>query len=68
MTTDRTNLPSRVKIEAFSMEAYDRVLALWRQCEGVGLSQADSRQPIEAYLNRNPGMSLIASADGMAVR
>ena len=27
----------------------------------MGVSQADSRQAIEAYLNRNPGMSLIAS-------
>ncbi len=58
---ERTDRQSCVKIEAFSMEAYDRVLALWQQCEGVGLSQADSRQAIEAYLNRNPGMSLIAS-------
>ena len=37
-------------IEAFSIEAYDRVLALWQKCEGVGLSQADSRPAIEAYL------------------
>lgn len=67
MTTQRTDSPSHVEIEAFSIDAYDRVLALWQQCEGMGLSQADSRQAIEVYLNRNPGMSLIASAAGMVV-
>jgi ribosomal protein S18 acetylase RimI-like enzyme len=60
MNTDRADSPGRVEIRAFSMEAYDRVLALWQQCEGIGLSQADSTQAIQAYLQHNPGMSLIA--------
>ena len=44
-----------VDVVPFSIEAYDEVLALWGQCEGVGLSKADSRENIAAYLDRNPG-------------
>jgi ribosomal protein S18 acetylase RimI-like enzyme len=43
----------------FVIEDYDEVYALWQSCEGVGLSSADSRQSIAAYLLRNPGMSFI---------
>jgi ribosomal protein S18 acetylase RimI-like enzyme len=62
MNADGPHNPDRVEVRVFSMDDYDRVLALWRQCEGVGLSQADSRQAIRAYLQRNPGMSLVACA------
>jgi putative acetyltransferase len=56
-----------IEIRPFTMVAYDRVLALWQQCEGVGLSEADSRESIQAYLSRNPGMSFIATGDGAVV-
>jgi len=49
-----------IKISNFTIESYDRVLKLWKQCEGVGLSDSDSRENIQLYLNRNPGFSLIA--------
>jgi ribosomal protein S18 acetylase RimI-like enzyme len=55
------------EILPFTMDAYDRVFALWQQCEGVGLSDADSQASIQAYLTRNPGMSFIAIADGTVV-
>lgn len=47
-------------IVAFDMQAYDDVYALWQRCEGVGLSGADSRNNIAAYLTRNPGLSFTA--------
>jgi ribosomal protein S18 acetylase RimI-like enzyme len=53
----------KIKISKFTIESYDRVLDLWKQCEGVGLSDADSRQNIAGFLDRNPGMSLIAESD-----
>jgi ribosomal protein S18 acetylase RimI-like enzyme len=52
----------KVEIRPLVMDTYGRVLALWRQCEGVGLSEADSPASIQAYLKRNPGMSFIATA------
>lgn len=56
-----------ISISQFKIESYDDVLALWQQCEGVGLSDADSRESIQAYLDRNPGMSFVATADGKVV-
>jgi N-acetylglutamate synthase len=53
-----------IRISNFTIESYDRVLDLWKQCgEGIGLSDSDSRENIQLYLDRNPGMSLIAELD-----
>ena len=42
---------------------YDRVISLWRQCDGVSLRDADSRDGIARYLERNPGLSFVAETD-----
>jgi N-acetylglutamate synthase len=39
---------------------YDAVRALWESTEGVGLDASDERQPIAAYLQRNPNLSRVA--------
>ena len=49
-----------IQIIPFDIEAYDDVLALWEQCEGIGLSDADSWDSIQTYLTRNPDMSFVA--------
>ena len=49
-----------IEIRPLSLGVYDAVFGLWRQCEGIGLSKTDSRENIERYLERNPGMSFIA--------
>ena len=51
------------RISNFTIESYDRVFDLWKRCEGVGLSDSDSRENIQPYLERNSGMSLIAELD-----
>lgn len=56
-----------VEIRPFSIKSYDAVYALWQECEGIGLSQADSRERIKAYLKRNPGMSYIAVSGNVLV-
>jgi N-acetylglutamate synthase len=53
----------KLDILQFDIESYENVFALWKRCEGVGLSDADSPQAIRAYLERNPGMSFLAKAD-----
>ena len=50
----------KVIVEAFKIEAYDQVYRLWKSCDGIGLSAADSRDNIQTYLIRNPGLSLVA--------
>jgi hypothetical protein len=37
-----------VKIQKMSIRDYDEMLALWRQCEGVGLSVGDGRADLLA--------------------
>ena len=49
-----------ITVTEFTMGAYEQVYSLWEACDGIGLSSADSRPNIEAYLERNPGLSLIA--------
>jgi ribosomal protein S18 acetylase RimI-like enzyme len=54
-------------VRALTNEDHDGLLALWRRSPGVGLSAADGPGAIRRYLERNPGMSFIARADGRVV-
>jgi putative acetyltransferase len=56
-----------LSISRFEIDRYDEVLALWKECAGVGLSSADSRNNIGAFLERNPGMSFVAHSDARLV-
>ena len=47
-------------IKEMTIDRYDRVLSLWQAAEGVGLSEADSRKGITAFLERNLGFSFVA--------
>ena len=56
------------EVGPLTIALYDDVFALWERTEGVGLDEdADSREGINAYLARNPGMSFVALADGKVV-
>ncbi len=50
-----------------TMAHYEQVWALWQATEGVGLSRADEPGAIQVYLERNPGLSFVALADGQVV-
>ena len=54
-------------ISKFTIESYEGVYNLWEQCEGVGLSGADSKENINIFLQRNPGMSYLAEVDNKIV-
>jgi ribosomal protein S18 acetylase RimI-like enzyme len=56
-----------ITIEEFTIEAYAQVYSLWENYDGIGLSGADSRAAIQKYLERNPGLSLIAYDDDSIV-
>jgi N-acetylglutamate synthase len=47
-------------IEPMTIADFDEVIALWKNSEGVGLNESDTREAIALYLERNPGLSLIA--------
>jgi putative acetyltransferase len=57
----------KIELQPLTMDAYDRVFALWRECEGIGLSEADSPANIQSYLKRNPEMSFVAVSNGSVV-
>jgi ribosomal protein S18 acetylase RimI-like enzyme len=46
-----------VAIRPMMLDDYDGVMALWQSVDGVGLSQADTREAIGRYLDRNQGLS-----------
>ena len=49
-----------IELKEMTIQDYDQVLALWRGSEGIGLSDADSKESIKRFLGRNPGLSFIA--------
>ncbi len=53
---------NKTAVRPLTIDDYDTVLALWQTSEGVGLSSADTRESIAAYLQRNPGQSFVALA------
>jgi N-acetylglutamate synthase len=53
----------KIRILEFGIDSYERAIALWKQCDGIGLSDADSKVNMGLYLDRNPGMSFVAEID-----
>lgn len=56
-----------VQLAEMTIEDYDEAYALWRTTENVGLSGADEKDDVKAYLARNPGLSLVARCDGKLI-
>lgn len=59
--------PEGWRLRGLTLADYDEVIALWRACEGIGLTSADDKAAIGAYLARNPDMSFVAEAGGRIV-
>jgi ribosomal protein S18 acetylase RimI-like enzyme len=51
-------------IRPMTIADYDAVIELMRQTSGLSLRDADSRAATASYLERNPGLSFVAQADG----
>lgn len=48
------------QVRGMTIRDYEEVIALWRASEGIGLSDADTREGVARFLDRNPGLSLVA--------
>ena len=57
----------QINICEFSIKNYEAVVALWRSCEGIGLSEADSKENLNDYLKRNPALSFVARSSNRIV-
>jgi ribosomal protein S18 acetylase RimI-like enzyme len=58
---------SNVRLRAFRIADYGRVMKLWKKTEGIGLNESDTRAAVAAFLRRNPGMSAVAVSGGRVV-
>ena len=47
-------------IVPMTLDDYDDVIALWQSESAILLREADSRENLARYLERNPGMSFVA--------
>lgn len=57
-----------MKIRAMEKEDYNGVKTLWLGIKGFGLrSIDDSREGVERFIDRNPGISVVAEEDGRIV-
>ena len=50
-------------IRAMTIEDYDAVIELMKRTPGVTFRDADSREATQRYLERNPGLSFVATVD-----
>ena len=56
-----------VEIRPMTIQDYDEIFAMWQITSKRALSNADSRERIAFYLDRNPNMSQVAVVDGKIV-
>jgi ribosomal protein S18 acetylase RimI-like enzyme len=50
----------KLKIQPMVIGDYSDIMSLWRNMEGVGLSEGDEKSGIRLYLRRNPGLCFVA--------
>ena len=57
-----------VTVRCMQIEDYDPVSALWMTIHGFSIRTIDdSREGVERFLKRNPGISVVAELDGRVV-
>ena len=56
-----------INIHEMSIDDYQEIYNLWEKSDNIGLSKADSLHSIGIFLQRNPGMSYTAWAEGKLV-
>src|SRR5262245_8843319 len=55
------------RLRPMSIADFHAAASLWAVAEGIGLNEPDTLEAIGAYLERNPGLSLVAEVDGAIV-
>ena len=65
MTIDKAG---RIDIETrvFSLGDYDVAIELWKKVDGLDVAEGDDRETIRRFLERNPGLSRVAT-DGSTI-
>lgn len=55
------------RVRAFTIADFDAAIALWKNIEGLYLNEADTREGVSAFLQRNPGISAVAEENGVLI-
>lgn len=55
------------QIRPFTIQDFDRASDLWKADENIGLSSADGRESVAAFLERNHRLSKVAESDGRMI-
>lgn len=56
-----------ISYREMSIADYQKVYNLWDKTEGIGLSDADEKENIARFLDRNPGTSFVANDGNLLV-
>ncbi len=56
-----------ITIREMDISDYQAVMSLWAETENLSLRDADSRENIQAYLERNKGLSFVAIDESILV-
>ncbi len=56
-----------IELRELTINDYDEVINVWKKSDGVGLSDADSKEGIKRFLKRNPGLSYVAVDGGKII-
>lgn len=57
-----------IRIRPMTMEDYEEVFAMWQSISGFGIrSWDDSKEGIEKFIARNPGLSVVALHEGRII-
>jgi ribosomal protein S18 acetylase RimI-like enzyme len=60
-------MESPIRTREFRIDDYEAAVRLWRVVDGVEIAEGDDKNSIASYLERNPGWSRVALADGKIV-
>jgi len=56
-----------LNIRVMEMADYPELIDLWKETENIGLSEADSPEKLDAFLQRNPGLSFVVLDDSKLI-
>lgn len=56
-----------INIRVMGMGDYPQLIDLWSNTTNIGLSEADSPVHLDAFLQRNPGLSFVALEDDQII-
>ena len=58
---------TRFQIREMTIKDHDQIAEMFRATPGITFRDADSKEAIQTYLDRNPGLSFVAEVNGRII-